>query len=414
MNKLLIIANEFPPIGGSGVQRTTNLVKHLPKNNVKPYVITKKYQYGLYDDSLLKNIPEEAEIYRLESFDFANRSGFFGKLLRFISTRFFVPDMEVFWYLKNRKKVLKLVKDKKIEYIYSTSFPYSDHLMARYLKKNIKSLKWVADFRDEWTNNPYFTEKLHMKIRCIFEKPMEKSIVENCDFLITNTPFMLENFLKDSPEKREKATFVPNGYNEKDFENYKVQNQDNKVYKMVYMGALYGKRKPDYFLKALQEAISDGDIPKNKIRIEFIGNYHSHVMNELKKKYNLEDVMVVTGYMSHDALIEHMSFSNLLILIESEKNFYTGKIFEYIRMGIPILGVLPKDGAAASVIYKTCTGEVAEFENIKEIKEKIISYYKMWQDGKKIFSPKKDEIYKYSWDFHAKSILKCFEEIKRK
>lgn len=411
MTKLLIIANEFPPIGGSGVQRSTNLVKHLPQNGVKPYVVTKKYTHGLYDDTLLENIPEEVEIIRLESFDFVNRMGFIGKILRFIATRFFVPDPEVFWYKNNLKKVLNIIKKENIKYIYSTSYPYSDHLMARDIKEHVKDVKWITDFRDEWTNNPYFTEKLHYKIRYLFEKPMEKDIVKKCDYLITNTPFMLENFLKDTPEKKEKSTFIPNGYNEKDFENYEVKNQNNKVFKMTYMGALYGKRKPDYFLEALKDVIEEGRIDRDKIQIEFIGNYHTDVMEGLKSRYNLDGVMQIKSYMSHKDLLEYMSYSNLLILIESEKNFYTGKIFEYIRMGIPILATLPKDGAAASVIYQTNTGMVTSFEDVKEIKEKITYYYDRWLSGEISYQPKKEEIEKYSWNSHAQSILNCLKKI---
>ena len=39
MKKVLVIAFIFPPLGGSGVQRTLNFVKYLPEFAWQPYVV---------------------------------------------------------------------------------------------------------------------------------------------------------------------------------------------------------------------------------------------------------------------------------------------------------------------------------------------------------------------------------------
>ena len=42
MRKVLIIANQFPPMGGSGVQRSVKFVKHLRCFGYEPVVFTRE------------------------------------------------------------------------------------------------------------------------------------------------------------------------------------------------------------------------------------------------------------------------------------------------------------------------------------------------------------------------------------
>lgn len=42
MRKVLIIANQFPPMGGSGVQRSVKFVKHLRSFGYEPVVFTRE------------------------------------------------------------------------------------------------------------------------------------------------------------------------------------------------------------------------------------------------------------------------------------------------------------------------------------------------------------------------------------
>jgi hypothetical protein len=42
MKKVLMIAHQFPPIGGSGVQRTVKFVKYLRDFGWEPVVLTRK------------------------------------------------------------------------------------------------------------------------------------------------------------------------------------------------------------------------------------------------------------------------------------------------------------------------------------------------------------------------------------
>ena len=65
MRKVLIIANQFPPMGGSGVQRRVKFVKHLRCFVYEPVVFTREFgNMPLKDETLLKDIPDGVKIYR--------------------------------------------------------------------------------------------------------------------------------------------------------------------------------------------------------------------------------------------------------------------------------------------------------------------------------------------------------------
>lgn len=96
MKKVLIIANEFPPMGGAGVQRTTKFVKYLPSFGFEPIVVTKEYVGNLTDNSLLEDLPKNLKVYNLKPYDTVNKKGLLKLPYKLLGTRILSPDAEFF------------------------------------------------------------------------------------------------------------------------------------------------------------------------------------------------------------------------------------------------------------------------------------------------------------------------------
>lgn len=414
MKKVAIIANEFPPMGGAGVQRTTKFVKYLPSFGIKPIVITKEHLAKLTDKSLLENLPKDLRIYRLKAYDTVNRSGLLSIPYKFIGTRILSPDSEFFWYYNNRKQVLNIVKKENIDTIYTTSFPYSSHLLGLYLKKEMPNLRWITDFRDEWTNNPYHLDSKFKKIKLNAEKKKELEVTDNCDYLITNTPFMLENFIKDNESLKGRSTFIPNGYDEDDFNDINTSKDDNGKFIITYTGSLYGRRNLDEFMDGLKILIDDNRMDKNDIEIRIVGNIYEKAINEYREKYDLDGQIKSFGYLPHKESIRMLFKSHILLLVigkgKGSKNFYTGKIFEYIRTNRPILGIVPTDGAAASVIQETDTGYTVDPEEIVKISHVIEKYYFDWKNDLNSHNPNWDNIGKYNRKSQTEQLARILKD----
>ncbi|MFW6390106.1 MAG: glycosyl transferase, partial [Halanaerobiales bacterium] len=177
-NRVLVVAHIFPPLGGSGVQRTLKFVKYLKKYAWEPVVLTVgKSAYPINDKSLMADIPTETPIFRIDEeyqidfkglqelvslykgmiddselinqyiLDLFNDMNKLNNLLK-------LPDRYILWAKTVLNKIDQMINFNDIDIIYSTSGPFSDHIIAYYLKEKYHK-SWVADFRDEWTNHPY-------------------------------------------------------------------------------------------------------------------------------------------------------------------------------------------------------------------------------------------------------------------
>ena len=400
MKKVLILANQFPPMGGSGVQRTLKFVKYLPEFGIKPIVVTKKYNGKLLDKTLLKELPKDLKIYRLKAYETVENRSIFRLPIKFIGTRLTPPDGEYFWYYFNRKKVADILRKENIDCIYSTSYPYSGHLLGLYLKREFPHIKWIVDFRDEWTNNPYYADDFFKKLKYNRERKQEDQVTNECDFLIANSKFMLDNFIKDTPKLKNHSTYIPNGYDEEDFVGLINKRDGGEKFVITHTGSLYGKRNLTEFLEGLKIAIEENGVDSENIEIRLVGNIHKTMAEEYAEKYNLEGKIKTLGYMNHRDSIQMLYNSDILLLIigkvEGAENFYSGKIFEYIRADRPILAIVPEKGAAAEVVQETNTGIVVDPDNIKGISDAITKYYRQWKNSKIEHDPNWDLVQKYS------------------
>ena len=409
-----MIANQFPPMGGSGVQRSVKFVKHLGKFGYEPIVFTRDEKGMLLkDETLLNDIPKGTQIIRTKPYDFTEWKSIFKIFGKVLGLKVFIPDSAWLWSRLSRKKAVQTILENDIKIIYTTSAPYSDHLLGLYLKKKFPNITWVVDFRDEWTNNPYTLDNPYWWFRTKKEKKMEKEVLEKADALITNTPVMRKNFVENNNLKGDNFFVIPNGYDVEDFNNFDLTKSENQKLTLTYTGALYGRRKPDTFFKALSELISEKKIDGNKISVNLIGNYYKEKLQAQIDKFSLTNQINIVGYVPHNECIKRQLQSDILVLIEGTGRgadaFYTGKIFEYMNTGRPVLAILPENGAAADLVRKTGIGTVAHTDNVNAIKSAILNYYKNWCDGKLEFTPDRNEIEKYERKELTKELASVFD-----
>lgn len=402
-------------MGGSGVQRSVKFVKHLRSFGYEPVVFTREEgNMPLKDETLLKDIPQGVKIYKTKPYELPELQGVLripGKVLG----KFVIPDTARLWMHFSKKKVLEVIKNEGIDLIYTTSAPYSDHLLGLYIKEKMPDIKWVVDFRDEWTNNPYTLDNPYNPIRTNIEKKMESKVLATADMLITNTPVMRENFVRNHNLKGDNFYVIPNGYDTEDFKGMDCENKPcNDRLTMVYTGALYGRRKPDTFFEALKQLKAEGSIDGSKILVKLIGNYHKDKLQAQIDSYGLTEQFEIVGYVPHDVCIKHQIQADVLVLIEGSGRganaFYTGKIFEYMNTNRPVLAILP-EGAAAELVKQSKIGIVANTDKVDEIKHIIKDYYDKWVSGTLDFEPDRNVIEGFERKKLTEKLAEIFDRV---
>jgi len=411
---VLLIANQFPPLGGSGVQRTLKFVKHLRAFGYEPVVLTRDTKRAkLLDETLMADIPEGVEIIRTPAWDLTEWPGVLSLAGKVIARKILVPDGDRLWARFAQKRALAEIKKRGIELVYSTSSPYSDHLLGLYIKKKMPHVKWVVDFRDEWTNNPYTLDNPYGASRTKKEHHMEAEVLRRADRLIANTPIMRQNFLRIHNMSGENFDWIPNGYDEEDFAALDKTKMQNKKFTVTYTGLLYGRRKPDTFFKAVSGLVTDGKIPREAIDIRLIGNYYVDKMEQTIARYSLTGCVRLMAYMPHKDCLQELLRSDALLLLEGSgrgaEAFFTGKVFEYMNTGRPVMAVLP-EGAAASLVRESKIGDTADFDDVPAIRDLFYRYYEAYKNGTLSFAPYMDVVQR----FERKELTRELAEVFRK
>ena len=137
------------------------------------------------------------------------------------------------------------------------------------------------------------------------------------------------------------------------------------------------------FLKTFSELVKVDEL----WRIHFVGNV-SDVVNTEIQKLDLEKWVEFTPYVVHKKAVEYMNNSDLLLLIipntENNKGILTGKLFEYIATGNPIIYIGPEDGDALEILKKTEGISYLNFNSEKNIIPFCSSVLKKSEKSKQI------------------------------
>jgi len=97
----------------------------------------------------------------------------------------------------------------------------------------------------------------------------------------------------------------------------------------------------------------------------------------------LKDVVEVVGYVSHTESIRYLMSSDMLLLLLSEgmgEGMVTGKIFEYLASGKPILALVPR-GEAERLVIRYARGVVVPPDDREGIAVQILRSFVLWKRG---------------------------------
>jgi hypothetical protein len=403
--KVLIIAYYWPPSGGSGVQRWLKFVKYLPQWGWEPFVFTPENpSFAIRDESLLKDVPMEAEVIRFpiwepyESFfklgqifkqkkstkptDLVStkNNSVFQKVATFIRANFFIPDPRVFWVRPSVKFLYDFVRDNDIKTIITTGPPHSIHLIGLKLKKKNSSIRWLADFRDPWSewglldslNVSPFARRIH--------KRLEAKVLERADKIITITPFYVRRFEALS---RRKVSLLTNGYDEDDFGSLEIHGTEKFV--MRHVGIINEKCDPRPFMSAIEKLLTSDLEFKSNVHIDFVGEVHIQFKEFVSASSELSSVTTFTSSIPHKSLISLYGKSSLLLVIltgyKDAEGYMPGKLFEYLATRLPVLGVGPSRGDAALLLEETGAGEMIDSTDEDGIKSKVMELFVAWKNG---------------------------------
>lgn len=351
MKAVVIIAYLFPPAGGGGVQRTLGFVKHLPRHGWRPLVVAADQpRYWAKDESLLADVPPEAEVHRvadpgwLRPLDLVRRF-LPGEARRALDGLAYVPDRQIGWLPLALAQGLLLGKRHRAQAIFSTSTPYTDHLVGLGLHRAL-GLPWVADFRDPWTQNQTFAPAT--PAHAAAHRTLERMVYADADLIVANTALNRAALYRDFPATRDKTIHLPNGWDGDDFAGLVLRPRRPPPFVFGYAGSFYPGYGPEH-LFALLGKLKDADPAlAQKVGLRFFGQ-----TGKMAVPPWLEPHTEVYGYLERSQAIAGLADCDAsLVMIPPEPSpsgWVPQKLYQALRLGRPILALVP-EGEVASLV----------------------------------------------------------------
>ncbi len=335
-----MIAYPFPPRGGGGVQRTLGFVEHLPAHGFRPIVITGPVDDGYWatDPTLVDRVPAQCEVVRVTGGRWLSASRQLRRIVPAavrarVDRALFVPDLEAPWGRAAVRAALARAGESRV--IYSTSSPWTDHLVAARVAAKT-GLPWVSDFRDPWTQNHTFVAAsgLHRRVH----RALEGRVYARSSRIVLNTEMNQRAVVGEFAEARGKALTIRNGYDEADFVGLPAPPTEGPV-RLGYAGSFYAGYGPQALLTLLASAQRHCGAPG--FETVFMGPAPVAPLAGEAGVRGVRDV----GYLPQRATLEALARCHAVIVVLPESSTPLGwvpqKVYVYLRLGRPILAVVP-------------------------------------------------------------------------
>ena len=375
----LVISYYFPPTGGGGVQRWVKLLKYLIDYGWNFSVITNQPSViDPRDESLLQEIPDRVKIIRTGSFSvaesFQTRASFLRNRRywkRWLSAFFQITDSRKSWNKSVRKLLVDELKHQNYDAIIFSSPPYSLAFLAAEFSQQA-NCPVLLDLRDPWTINPYKIFPTH--IHRTLDKRQEKKCIAKITCLISAYQSTIADYRRRIDNFNSKQVLVlPNGYDEADFDQLKkISTLEGGKFNLGFSGSIYSHvNTPHPVFQAISRLKKEG----LDVHFHHIGT-SVYNLAKLAAKYDIEDKVHCWGYQHQQKSLELLNMMDALCLILDDRWHHTentigGKVYEYLRLRIPIFAVVPEQGEAANLIKATRSGLVVSGRDIDSIAQKL-------------------------------------------
>lgn len=407
MKRLLVLAYFFPPLGGGGCQRTLKLVRYLdPRGWAATVVTVKDPDYWILDPSLLEEVPSSCEIlrvsaltsqrllrllaragFRVEERQGARRAGMF-RALRRLQQAAAIPDGYRPWASAARRAAAKRIERGGVSALWTTSSPESAHLAGLALKRRF-GLPWVADFRDPWVGRVTYAPPTAWHDRR--HRALEAEVVAAADRVTMVSEAMAERYRVRYPAI-EPGRFVvlPNGYDPDDWRRAasiaappEEEARDRGRFVLLHAGQLAHRPTVGDLLEAARRLLAEKPSRRDTLRLRFMGGIEGLDARAVERA-GLADIVEFVPSRPHLEALAAMRRAGALILLghggDADSLLYTGKIYEYLSSGRPVVGILD-EGPAATLLRESGRGAACRPGDVASVLAAIGARLLAWEAG---------------------------------
>jgi glycosyltransferase involved in cell wall biosynthesis len=382
--KVLLVTMYFPPAGGGGVQRSLKLAQYLPALGIETHVLAPDDPKWVHRDPGLL-VPTQAWVHRVRyvgprarrpAEDLRQADGLERALVQAQVTarRLLVPDASVTWNLTAIPAAIRIARRERIDAVLTTSPPGSVHFVGAAVQK-ATGARWVADLRDPLVANPHRrSDTAAARARQAANEQLARVVARRADAVSCVSDAIADEVR--GLGARGAVRTIANGCDFDDFDGLEYRPAER--FRLTHAGSFFGKRDPRPFLQALHDSGLD-------VVARFVGDFRS-TDREWAETLHLGDRLELVDYAPRRESLRLQRDSEALLLLVPHaggrgKGVLSGKVFEYLAAGRPVLAVVPPDGAAADLVRETGAGVVVAPDDVDGIRRALEWLHGRFLDG---------------------------------
>ncbi|MFN3438986.1 MAG: polysaccharide deacetylase family protein [Acidovorax sp.] len=407
--RALMVAFHFPPqAGSSGIQRTLNFVKHLPSSGWQPTVLSAHPRaYEECSSDLLQQIPSATRVVRAFALDAARHLSFRRKYLDVLA----LPDRWSSWWLGGTLAGLREIRRERPELIWSTYPIASAHLIGATLHR-LTGLPWVADFRDPMLSPDFPSARLQRRLW----EGIEAYALQNARFCVFTTERACQTFQKRYPANADKCVVIENGYDEEVFTSAHASRDGAPAEQLLLLhsGVIYPQeRNPAALFEAVRGILEQGLMERQALKIRFRAARHESEVMALARMHGVEDIVECLPPIPYADAIAEMLGSDVLLVFQGRafNPQIPAKIYEYLRTGRAIFGLIDPEGDTARKLETFNCVELAPIDSVERITDKLLKLHATFiaAGGAVISHDNIAEIRQYSREDQARLLAKVLD-----
>lgn len=375
-SKVFMVAFHFPPqSGSSGILRTLNFVKYLPRGGWQPMVLSAAPRaYVEQSENLVDGIPPGTPVVRAFALDAARHLSLAGKYPRLLA----LPDRWSSWWLGGVVQGLRAIRQMKPAVIWSTYPIATAHWIGGTLAR-WSGLPWVVDFRDPMVLAAMPSDPWQRKVWT----RIEVHAMRNAAACVFTTARAAEEYGRRYPQAAGKCHVIENGYDDAAFEGLQPDRFGAGPDKLLLLhsGLIYPQdRDPGTCFAAIRSLLDRGVLHRDKLCVRFRAPKHTEEILACARQHGLEDIVEIAPPVPYRAALAEMMAADLLLVFQG-RHFNAqipAKIYEYLRAGRCIMAVVDPAGDTAAQLRQFEGVYVVDIGSAPAIAQALA----LWQEEK--------------------------------
>lgn len=429
MKRVLLVTYYWPPSGGSGVQRVLKFCKYLRTFGWEPVVVTVDPRWAAWPDldaSLESDVPIDMDVIKTYSWDpYAVYARFVGiqreravgvgflsrdqvpglreRVARWVRANIFLPDARVGWVPFAISQAVRSHRERPVHAVVTSGPPHSVQITG-YVLQRLLGIPWMADLRDAWPDASYAHELPTLPLVRDAENFLVCSVLGRADRRVT-----VSHDVASWMTRRTGLSFeiLSNGF---DPDDMRTPARSLPGFTLVHTGNMGPARNPAPIFRLLAR----GEPAFAEVRMVLVGNVDAAIRDDASRS-GLEDRLELPGYVSHTDAVGYMKGASVLLLpinrVEKAAGIVTGKIFEYVASGRPVLGLGVPGGEADRVLRESGAGRVFAYDDDEGIRSWLRQHVDAWRAGQPLKGATPEEAAAYSRREQTGTLASCLESM---